>query len=82
MEPFLDDCHTVLKSCKINPEDLLLTLNTINPSIKFTTEYALDQMTFTHISIKRNENGIWIFTIHPETHKVSNSTSSHSNNYK
>lgn len=57
---FLDDCHTLLKSSKISPEDLLLTLNTINPSIKFTMEYTLDQLTFPHISIKRKENGIWI----------------------
>ena len=33
---FLDDCYKVLRSSKISPEELLLTLNSINPSIQFT----------------------------------------------
>ena len=37
---FLDECYTVLRSSKINPEGLLLTLNNINPSIKFSMEYT------------------------------------------
>ena len=35
---FLDDCYTVLRSSQISPEELLLTLDLINPSIQFTTE--------------------------------------------
>ena len=29
---FLDECYTVLRSSQIIPEELLLTLNSINPS--------------------------------------------------
>ena len=39
---FLDDCYTVLSSSQISPEELLLTLNSINPSIQFTMEYNED----------------------------------------
>ena len=39
---FLDDCCTVLKSTQISPEELLLTLNSINPSVQFTMEYSQD----------------------------------------
>ena len=39
---FLDDCYTVLRSSQISPEELLLTLNSINPSIQFTMEYSKD----------------------------------------
>ena len=28
---FVDDCYTVLRSSQISPEELLLTLNSINP---------------------------------------------------
>ena len=35
---FLDDCYTVLRSSQISPEELLLTLNSINPSMQFTME--------------------------------------------
>ena len=46
---FLDDCYTVLKSSQIRPEKLLLTLNSINPSIQFTMEYSKDQTPFLDI---------------------------------
>ena len=39
---FLDNCYTVLRSSQISPEELLLTLNLINPSIKFPMEYSQD----------------------------------------
>ena len=42
---FLDDCYTVLRSSQISPEELLLTLNSVNPSIQFTMEYSKDQRT-------------------------------------
>ena len=61
---FLDDCYTVLRSSKISPEELLLTLNSINPSIQFTMKYSKDQIPFLDILIKRNENGIWMDLYH------------------
>ena len=60
---FLDDCYTVLRSSQISPEELLLTLNSINPSIQFTMEYSKDQIPFLDILIKRSENGIWMKTV-------------------
>ena len=70
---FLDDCYTVLRSSQISSEELLLTLNSINPSIQFTMEYSKDQITFLDILIKRNKTGIWMDLYHkPTTHpKVS-----------
>ena len=35
---FLDDCETLLEENKINPNDLLSILNSINPSIQFPME--------------------------------------------
>ena len=83
---FWDDCCTVLRSSQISPEELLLTLNSINPSIHFTMEYSKDHIPFLDILIKRNENGIWTFTInlqtlkdvyllHPVTQTILNETS-------
>ena len=43
---FLDDCYTVLGSTQNSPEELLLTLNLINPLIQFTMEYSKDQIPF------------------------------------
>ena len=37
---FRDDCETLLQENKINPNDLLSILNSINPSIQFTMEYS------------------------------------------
>ena len=56
----MDDCCTVLRSSQISPEELLLTLNSINPSIQFTMEYSKDQIPFLDILMKRNENGVWM----------------------
>ena len=64
---FLDDYYTVLRSSQISPEELLLTLNSINPSIQFTMEYNKDQIQFLDILIKRNENGIWMDLYHKPT---------------
>ena len=41
---FLDDCYTVLRSSQSSPEELLLNLNSINPSIQFIMEYNNDQI--------------------------------------
>ena len=64
---FLDDCYTVLRSSQISPEELLLTLNSINPSIQFTMEYSKDQIPFLDILIKRNKNSIWMDLYHKPT---------------
>ena len=53
---FLDDCETLLEENKINPNDLLSILNSINPSIQFTTEYSKDAIPFLHILIKHNND--------------------------
>ena len=45
----LDHCYTVLKSSQISPEELLLTLNSINRSIQLTIEYTKDQIPFLHL---------------------------------
>ena len=60
-------CYTVLRSNQISPAELLLTLNSINPSIQFTMEYSKDQIPFLDILIKRNENGIWMDLYHKPT---------------
>ena len=57
---FLDECYAVLRNSQISPEKLLLSLNSINPSIQFTMEYGKYQVTFLHILIKTNENAIWM----------------------
>ena len=54
----------VLRSSQISPEGLLLTLNSINPSIQFTIEYSKGQIPFLDILIKRNENGTWMDLYH------------------
>ena len=64
---FLDDCYTVLRSSQISPEEFLLTLNSINPSIKFTMEYSKDQIPCLDILIKRNKNSIWMDLYHKPT---------------
>ena len=69
--PFLDDCYIVLRNSQISPKELLLTLNSINPSIQYTMEYIQDQIPFLDILIKRNENGIWMDLYHKpaDTHR-------------
>ena len=68
---FLDDCYTVLRCIQISPEELLPTLNSVNPSIQFTMEYSKNQIPFLDILIKRNENGIWMDLYHKpaDTHR-------------
>ena len=60
----LGDCYTVLRSSQISPEELLLTLNSINPSIQFTMEFSKDQIPFLDILKNRNENSIWMDLYH------------------
>ena len=81
---FLGDCYTVLKSSPISPEELLLTLNSINLSIQFTMEYSRDQIQFLDILIKRNENDIWMDVYHKptDTQRYLPFTSSHPNHCK
>ena len=61
---FLVDCYAVLRSSQISPEELLLTLNSINPSIQFTMGYSNNQIQFLVILIQKNENSIWIDLYH------------------
>ena len=80
----MDDCYTVLRSSQISPEELLLTLNSINPSIQFTMEYSKDEIPYLDILIKRNENGIWMDLYHKptDTQRCLPFTSSHPNHCK
>ena len=80
---FLDDCYTVLRSSQISPEELLLTLNSINLSIQFIMEYTKDKTPFLDILIKRNESGIWIDLYHKptDTQRCLPFTSSHPQNH-
>ena len=64
---FLDDWYADLRCSQVSSEELLLTLNSINPSIQFTMEYSKDQIPFLDILIKRNENGIWMDLHHKPT---------------
>ena len=57
---FLDACYTVLRSSHISPEELLLTLNSINSLIQFIMDYNKDQILFLDILIKRNKSSIWM----------------------
>ena len=79
---FLDDCYTVLRSSQISPEELLLTLNSINPSIQFTMEYSKDQVPFLDFLTKRNENGVWMDLYHKPTDTQRRLPSSHPNHCK
>ena len=82
--PFLDDCYTVSRSSQISLEELLLDLNSINPSIQFTMEYSKDQILFLDILIKRNENGIWmdLYCKPADTQRCLPFASSHPNHCK
>ena len=75
---------TVLRSSQISPEELLLTLNSINPSIQFIMEYSKDQIPFLVILMKRNENDIWMDLYYKptDTLKCLPFTSSQSNHCK
>ena len=80
----MDDCYTALRSNQIGPEELLLTLNLINPAIQFTMEYSKDQIPFLEIILKRSENGIWMDLYHKptDTQRCLLFTSSHPNHCK
>ena len=56
---FLDDCHTSLDKKKIQPEELLKVLNSINQFIQFTMEYSDKEIPFLDILIKRHSD-IWM----------------------
>ena len=64
---FLDDCETMLEENKINPNDLLSILNSINPSIQFTMEYSKDAILFLDILIKCNNYNIWMDIYYKQT---------------
>ena len=57
---FLDDCENLLVESKINPNDLLSILNSINPSIQFTMKYSKYAIPFLDILIKLNNDQIWM----------------------
>ena len=69
---FLDDCYTVLRSSQISPEELLLTLNSINPSIQFTVEYSKTQIPFLDILIKTPKG---VCLLHPVVQTIVNEIS-------
>ena len=81
---FLGDCYAVLRSSQISPEELLLTLNSINISIQFTMEYSKDEIPILDILIKRNENVIWMDLYHKptDTQLCLPCTSSYPNHFK
>ena len=64
---FLTECYTVSRSSQISLEELLLTLNSINPSIQFTMEYSNYQIPFLDILIMKNKNSIWMDLHHKPT---------------
>ena len=57
---FLDDCETLLEENKINPNDLLSILNSINLSIQFTMKLSKYAIPFLDILNKRNNDKIWM----------------------
>ena len=57
---FFDDFENLLEENKINLNDLLSILNSINPSIQFTMKYSKDVIPFLCILIKRNNDNIWM----------------------
>ena len=76
---FLDDCETLLEENKINPNDLLCILNSINPSIQFTMEFSKDAIPFLDTFIKRNNDKIWmdIYYKPTDTHRCLPFSSNH-----
>ena len=68
----LDDCYAVLRSSQISPEELLLTLNSINPSIQFTVEYSKAQIPFLDILIKTPKG---VCLLHPVVQTIVNEIS-------
>ena len=64
---------------KINPNDLLSILNSINPSIQFTMEYSKDAIHFLDILIKHNNDITWMNIYHKptDTHRCLPFSSNH-----
>ena len=83
---FLDDCKTLLEENKMNSNDLLSILNSINPSIQFTMEYSKDAIPFLDILIKCNNDGLifWmdIYYKPTDTHRCLPFSSNHPNHCK
>ena len=80
----MDDCYTALRSSQISPEELLLILNSIDPSIQLTMEYRKDQILFLDILIKRNKKVVWMDLYHKpiDTQRCLPFTSNHPNHCK
>ena len=57
---FFDYYETLLEENKINRNDLLSILNSINPSVQFTMGYSKDSIPFLHILIKCNNDKVWM----------------------
>ena len=81
---FLDDCETLLEENKINPNELLSILKSINPSIQFTMEYSKDAIPFLDILIKRNNDNIRMDICYKptDTHRCPPFSSNHPNHCK
>ena len=81
---FLDDCQTLLEENKIDPNEILNILNSINPSIQFTMEYSKEEIPFLDILIKRNDEKIWmdIYYKPTDTHRCLPFSSNHPNHCK
>ena len=81
---FLDHCEILLEENKINPNDLLSILNSINPSIQFTMEYSKDAIPFLDILIKRDKDNIWmdIYYKPTDSHRCLPFSSNHPNHCK
>ena len=64
----MDDYYAVIRNYEISPEDLLLTLNSINPPIQFAMEYIKDQVALLHnlkrkcINLPTNKK---VYLLHP-----------------
>ena len=76
---FLDDCEALLEENKINPNDLLSILTSINPSIQFTMEYSKHAIPFLDILIMRKNGKIWmdIYCKPTDTHRCLPFSSNH-----
>ena len=57
---FLDDCVTPADKTKTDPHKLLQILNSVKPSVTFTTETSDKELPFLDILIKRNDHKIWM----------------------
>ena len=63
---YLDDCEIPLDKSRINPEDLLTLLNSLNRKIKFTMNDNEKEITFLDIMIKQDST-IWMDLYHELT---------------